>query len=366
MAFVSLNRARREGKRLQTDFGGGDDIIFEKRGLAGIITLSRAKALNALSHQMIVALSRALTAWEHDPEVHHVIVRADGRAFCAGGDIIGLYHAGKSGTPDYGLFFDEYRMNAQVARYPKPYIALIDGIVMGGGVGISVHGSHRVMSEKAVFAMPEVGIGFFPDVGGSYFLPRIVGHYGIYLGLTGERIRWGNALHAGIGTHGVASERFEELCEALVCRSDITTVFSEFEQHPATEIDARTFETIDTHFAGEDVKSIIASLTNAARTGEAVAAAMLETIRKRSPTSVHVAFRQMVEGAGLTMDQCMRMEFRIVNRMLQGHDFYEGIRAAVVDRTSPPQWCPAELEQVTPGMIESYFAPLDNGELPLP
>lgn len=351
---------------MQTDFGGGEDIIFEKRGFAGIITLSRAKVLNALSHQMIVALSRVLKAWEHDPEVHRIIVRAEGRAFCAGGDIIGLYNAGKAGTPDYGLFFDEYRMNAQVARYPKPYIALIDGIVMGGGVGISVHGSHRVMSEKAVFAMPEVGIGFFPDVGGSYFLPRIDGHFGIYLGLTGERIRWGDALHAGIGTHGVAAERFEDLCEALVSRSDMNTVFSEFEQPQAAETDARKFETINTHFAGGDVNSIVSSLSDAANSGETVSAEMLETIRKRSPTSVHVAFRQMMEGAGLTMDQCMKMEFRIVNRMLQGHDFYEGIRAAVIDRTNPPQWNPAELKQVTPDMIEPYFAPLDNGELPLP
>lgn len=351
---------------MQTDFGGGEDIIFEKRGFAGIITLSRAKALNALSHKMIVALSRVLKAWEHDPDVHRVIVRAEGRAFCAGGDIIGLYNAGKAGTPDYGLFFDEYRMNAQIARYSKPYIALIDGIVMGGGVGISVHGSHRVMSEKAVFAMPEVGIGFFPDVGGSYFLPRIGGHFGIYLALTGERIRWGDALHTGIGTHGVAAERFEELCEALVRRGDINTVFSEFEQPQAAETDARTFETVNTHFAGGDVNSIVSSLTDAANSGEAVSAAILETIRKRSPTSVHVAFRQLMEGAGLTMDQCMKMEFRIVNRMLQGHDFYEGIRAAVIDRTNPPQWNPAELEQVTPDMIEPYFAPLDNGELPLP
>lgn len=351
---------------MQTEFGGGEDIRFEKRGLAGIVTLSRAKVLNALSHQMIVALSRALTAWENDPDVHRIVVRAEGRAFCAGGDIIGLYDAGRAGNPDYGLFFDEYRMNAQVARYPKPYIALIDGIVMGGGVGISVHGSHRVLSEKAVFAMPEVGIGFFPDVGGSFFLPRIAGRFGIYLGLTGERIRWGDALHAGVGTHGVVSERFGELCEALVTRKDMEAVFSEFGQHQAAETDDRTFELIDTLFAGEDVDSIVANLTNAANSGEAVALVMLETIRKRSPTSVHVAFRQMMEGAGLTMDQCMQMEFRIVNRMLQGHDFYEGIRAAVVDRTKPPLWRPAALEQVTPDMIEPYFAPLDDGELPLP
>lgn len=351
---------------MQTDFGGGEDIKFEKRGLAGIVTLSRAKALNALSHRMIVALSTALKAWEQDPSVKRIIVRAAGRAFCAGGDIIGLYHAGKAGTPDYGLFFDEYRMNAHVARFPKPYIALIDGIVMGGGVGISVHGSHRVMSEKAVFAMPEVGIGFFPDVGGSYFLPRIGRHFGHYLGLTGERIRWGDALHAGIATHAVASDRYDELCEALVRRDDLEAVFSEFEQHPEAETDARTLQTIDTHFAGEDVKSIVAGLTVASNSGAAEAGAILQTLRKRSPTSIHVAFRQMNEGAGLTMDQCMQMEYRIVNRMLQGHDFYEGIRAAVIDRSSPPHWNPPVLEQVTPDMIEPYFMPLDNGELPLP
>lgn len=351
---------------MRLDYGGGEDIIFEKRGLAGIVTLSRVDVLNALSHQMILALSLALKAWEHDSEVRRIVVKGEGRAFCAGGDILGLYKAGKAGTPDYRLFFDEYRLNAYIARYPKPYISLIDGIVMGGGVGISVHGSHRVLSEKAIFAMPEVGIGFFPDVGGSYFLPRIKGHFGRYLALTGERIRWGDAMQVGIGTHAVASERLPDLLDHLVSSKDLDGVFADFEQHPQAETKTETYELINNHFAGDKLDAIIANLTTAANAGDENSANMLKTMLKRSPTSIRVAFRQMIEGARLTMDECMRMEFRIVNRMLTGHDFYEGIRAAVVDRTSPPQWSPEALEQVTPAMIAPYFALLDEGELPLP
>ena len=183
------------------DFGGGEEIGFERRGRAGIVTLTRPKALNALTHGMVLALARALAAWEADDAVAVVVVRAEGRAFCAGGDILKVYEAGRAGERPVAFFADEYRLNAAIARCSKPYVALVDGIVMGGGVGISVHGSHRVFTENAVFAMPEVGIGFFPDVGGSFFLPRLKGAFGAYLALTGNRIRWGDALWSGIATH---------------------------------------------------------------------------------------------------------------------------------------------------------------------
>ena len=181
------------------DFGGGDEIRFERIGLAGIVTLTRPAALNAVTHRMIKALAEALQAWRDDPAVAVVVIKGEGRAFSAGGDILAVYEAGRRGAPPVDFFADEYRLNAYISAYPKPYVALIDGIVMGGGVGISFHGSHRVLTENAVFAMPEVGIGFFPDVGGSHLLPDLGECFGLYLGLTGKRVRWGDALWSGPG-----------------------------------------------------------------------------------------------------------------------------------------------------------------------
>lgn len=171
---------------MQIDFGGGSEIGFERKGKAGLVKLTRTAALNALTHNMILALDRALQAWEDDPEVACVILEGEGRAFCAGGDVVAAFKAGQAGTPAYEFFHDEYRLNARIGRFPKPYVSLINGIVMGGGAGISVHGSHRIVTENTMFAMPETGIGFFPDVGGSAFLPHLHDNFGYYLALTGK------------------------------------------------------------------------------------------------------------------------------------------------------------------------------------
>src|SRR5438309_3159585 len=190
------------------------EILFERRGAAGIITLNRPKALNAVTHDMVRALARQLGEWQHDGAVTRVVITAAGeRAFSAGGDIRALYELGRAGRQAEALIFwrEEYPLNALIKRYPKPYVALIDGIVMGGGVGVSVHGSHRVAGDKFLFAMPEVGIGFFPDVGATWFLPRMPGEIGTYCGLTGERLKAGDALVAGLATHRIASARLPAL-----------------------------------------------------------------------------------------------------------------------------------------------------------
>src|SRR5436305_909958 len=194
------------------------DILFERRGAAGIVCLNRPKALNAVTHEMVRALARQLEAWAHDAAVTRVIITAAGeRAFSAGGDIRALYELGKAGRQAEMLTFwrDEYPLNAMIKRYPKPYVALIDGIVMGGGVGISVHGSHRVAGDRFSFAMPEVGIGFFPDVGATWFLPRMPGELGTWCALTGDRLKTADAVATGIATHHVCSERFADLTDAL-------------------------------------------------------------------------------------------------------------------------------------------------------
>src|SRR5215210_2174074 len=207
------------------------DILFERRGAAGIVTLNRPKALNAVTHEMVRALARQLEAWANDPAVTRVVITAAGeRAFSAGGDIRALYELGRAGRQAEALTFwrDEYPLNAAIKRYPKPYVALIDGIVMGGGVGVSVHGSHRVAGDGYLFAMPEVGIGFFPDVGATFFLSRLPGELGAYCALTGERLGAADAVSAGVATHRVASSRFPELLETLCNGGPVDQVLTTF------------------------------------------------------------------------------------------------------------------------------------------
>ncbi len=346
------------------DFGGGDDIRFERVAKAGIVTLTRPKALNAVNHRMVKALSAALAAWEHDRSVEVVIVKGEGRAFSAGGDILDIYEAGRAGRPPFDFFAEEYRLNARIARYPKPYVALIDGIVMGGGVGVSFHGSHRVMTENAVFAMPEVGIGFFPDVGGSHILPDLGGHFGLYLGLTGNRIRYGDALWSGLATHTVEAAYLGGLMERLCDTGDPGLALREIFRAAPRETDAATLQAIAYHFSSPSLREVLASLEEHAP-DNAFAAETLATMLKRSPTSLSVAFRQIRAGHTLSIEECMRMEFRILKRMLVGHDFYEGIRATIIDKGSAPAWRPASLSGVEPKDVDAYFAPLDAGELVL-
>ena len=211
----------------------GADILFERRGAAGLVTLNRPQALNAVSLAMVRALTQQLAQWEDDPAITRVIVTASGgRAFSAGGDLRALYDSGKAGRYDDALeyFREEYALNARIKRYRKPYVALIDGIVMGGGVGVSVHGSHRVAGDKFTFAMPEVSIGFFPDVGGTWFLPRLPGELGTYCALTGERLNAADGVEAGIATHRIASSRFADLVDALCGAVSVDAILGAFEQ----------------------------------------------------------------------------------------------------------------------------------------
>ncbi|WP_081784785.1 enoyl-CoA hydratase/isomerase family protein [Nitratireductor aquibiodomus] len=347
---------------VNVDFGGAGDILFEQVGRAGIVTLSRPASLNAINHRMISALARALSAWEADSAVERVIIRGEGRAFSAGGDILDVYRAGLEGRASPDFFADEYRLNAAIARFPKPYVALIDGIVMGGGVGVSCHGSHRVMTENAVFAMPEVGIGFFPDVGGSHLLSRLPGEFGMYLALTGNRIRRGDACAAGLATHSVDAGQMPALMQAL-CESDsVDGALSVFGGEAEPQTDEGVLHAIARHFSFGSLPEILESL---AGDQDEWAQGTLATIEKRSPTSLHVAFRQVRAGAMLEMDACMKMEFRILNRMLAGHDFYEGIRAVLVEKGSTPRWKPETLGDVREVDIDAYFAPLADGELTL-
>lgn len=347
------------------DFGGADEILFEKRGVAGLVTLNRPNSLNAATRRMLLALERALKAWEHDNEISRVVIQARGRAFSAGGDLMEVYTPGLEGRPYVDFFADEYRINAYLGRFPKPIVSLVDGIVMGGGVGISVHGSHRVFSENAVFAMPEVGIGFFPDVGGSHFLSRIKDNFGLYLGLAAARIRDGDALMAGIATQAVAADDFAALAEALEREGETDGLIAAFSRIPEPKTTAEMRMQIADWFSAETLIELTRRVESEAVKGNELAASIMASFSRNSPTSLAVAFREIREGAKLSLDDCMRMEFRIVTRMLSGREFYEGIRAVVVDKDNKPHWQRRSIAEVSQAEIDAYFAPLPDGELRL-
>ncbi|MDH7791839.1 enoyl-CoA hydratase/isomerase family protein [Ochrobactrum sp. AN78] len=347
---------------MQIDFGGGSEIGFERKGKAGLVKLTRTSALNALTHKMILALDRALQAWETDPDVACVILEGEGRAFCAGGDVVAAYKAGQNGTPAYDFFQDEYRLNARIGRFPKPYISLLNGIVMGGGAGISVHGSHRIVTENTLFAMPETGIGFFPDVGGSAFLPHLHDNFGYYLALTGNRIRWGDCLQSGIATHAIAVNDLDDLRDDLIATADVDTALARC-QYPDFETPVETRQLIEASFAHATLAECTAALEKSAADGSKPANDILTVLATRSPTSVAVTFRQIADGRALDLDDCMRMEYRVASRMLEAHDFYEGVRAVLIDKDGAPAWNPASIEDVKPEMVNAYFANLGEREL---
>ncbi len=343
------------------------EIQFEKRGRAGFVTLNRPKALNALTLGMVRALHPRLIEWAADPDVAHVVIQAAGeKAFCAGGDVRQLYDWGRAGDPlALGFYAEEYRLNTYIKRYPKPYVALIDGIVMGGGVGVSVHGSHRIAGGRTMFAMPETGIGLFPDVGGTYFLPRLPGRIGTWLALTGARLGQVDTAMSGIATHAVTSGRFEDLAEQLSKTNDLAATLDSFSEPAGDATIPALRGVIDRCFSGSTVEEILSRLDSETGEGADWAAKAAATIRRKSPTSLKIALRQMQVGATADFEDCMRTEFRIVNRVLKGHEFFEGVRAVIVDKDNAPKWEPDSLSGVSDADIDAFFASLGQDELDL-
>ncbi len=335
-----------------------DDILFRVEGAVGRVHLNAPGSFNSLTREMCIAFRDQLVRWRDDPDVRAVLVTAEGdRAFCAGGDIRRLYDIGRADPIEGRTFFwHEYRLDHAVHEFPKPYIALVDGIVMGGGVGVSVHGSHRIVTEKTTFAMPECGIGLFPDVGATEFLDRAPGALGMYLGLTGARLKAADAIRAGFATHFVPSTRLGELAAGLAANVDaIDTYIDGFAENPGTAPLDEHRHLIDAHFAAGSVADIIAGLD--AEDGY-WAIETADELREKSPTSLRVTHRQLSNGRGLEFDAVMRMEYRIACAFLEGGDFFEGIRAAVIDKDRKPNWAPARLDDVDDHMTAAYFAPV--------
>ena len=339
------------------------EILCEIQGASGTVFLNRPQALNAITLNMVRELTRALDKWERDPAIRNVVVTAaPGKAFSAGGDIRLLYEQGRAGDHIAQLDFwrEEYRLNRRIRCYSKPYVALVDGIVMGGGVGVSLHGSHRIAGDKFSFAMPEVGIGFFPDVGATYFLPRLPGKTGMYFALTGGRANAGDAAHLGLASAYVPSSRLDELAGALSEDepADAAVARLRGDIAPGPVVSHRAL--IDHCFSARRISEILARLDAESSPFAAEAA---KAMRAKAPLSLTIAYRQMTIGANRSVDEAMRTEFRIVSRVCRGKDFYEGIRATILDKDFSPRWTHTRIDDVTPQEIDAYFAPLAENEL---
>jgi len=340
-------------------------------GLARL-TLNRPAALHALTTQMCAAMTEALLAWKDDPAVTVVQIdhAADTRGFCAGGDIRMLAESGQAdGQAAREFFFTEYRLNHLLFTYPKPIIALIDGVTMGGGVGISMPAGFRIATENTTYAMPETGIGLFPDVGGGWYLPRKAGEIGMWLALTGARLKAADCLIAGIATHFMPTEILAaaraqiagaaQTHDATRALESGLEALSESAGRPK-ELTPENIERINRIFAGESVEAIFAALE---ADGSDWSQAQLKTLQSKSPQALKVSFRQMREGAAMaSFEDEMRSEYRIASRVCALHDFQEGVRALIVDKDNAPVWNPATLAAVTDATLDQIFAPLPAEE----
>jgi len=345
-----------------------DDITFTEGSGLGRVLLNRPDALNTLTLGMCRRLLARLKNWQTDPKITSVIISGAGeRAFCAGGDVVGLYRARQSdGRLLRDLFQTEYRCNAQIKHFAKPYVALLDGFTMGGGAGVSIHGSHRVVTERTVFAMPETAIGLFPDVGATFFLPRLPGAMGMYLGLTGRRLNGADCVALDLAQALVPHIRLPDLTEALESTGgraeNVTDTIVGFSAPPGEAPLLHERELIDHHFSKDSLAGIITSLT---ADQSAWAAAQLEVLAQSSPFALKVTFRQIRAGATLAFDDCIKLEWRLMSRMARGHDFYEGVRARLVDKDNRPRWQYAHHADVPDTSVDAVFAPLQGDELDL-
>lgn len=341
------------------------EVLTSIDGFVGRITLNRPKALHALNLAMCEAMTEALLAWREDPAVRSVLIdHAGERGFCAGGDIRMIAESGAGDASEAKAFFKtEYRLNHLMFEYPKPITAIVDGIVMGGGVGISEPASVRIATERTTYAMPETGIGLFPDVGGGWFLSRLPGQTGVWLALTGARLKAPDTLALGIHTHFVASGSLPALSADLLAGALPSEAAERHSSTPGSATLDR--EAIDRLFAFDTVEEIIGALE---ADGSDWGKAQLATLAAKSPTSLKVSLRQVRTGSGLaTFAENMAMEYRLGGRIVRSHDFQEGVRAVVVDKDNAPQWSPAALADVSDAHLDSLFAdlPADQEWTPL-
>ncbi|WP_433624177.1 enoyl-CoA hydratase/isomerase family protein [Nocardia sp. CA-120079] len=351
------------------------EVLIDKRDGLGLIMLNRPKAINALNHPMALAISAALQVWADDDEVRTVVVTGAGeRGLCAGGDIVAIHSDASAllgGSPGgaanadsaTGVFWrDEYILNALIGRYPKPYVVVMDGIVMGGGVGLSGHGSHRIVTERSKIGMPEVGIGFIPDVGGTYLLARTPGEIGTHVALTTARMSAGDAIAAGFADYYVASEHIPALLETLRTESAEIAIAKFATDAPESELVAQQ-DWIDACYSADSVEEIVDRLRSH---GSPEAAKAATELLAKSPVALKVTLRSLrAARAARSLEAVLNEEYRVSIAALASHDLVEGIRAQVIDKDRNPQWSPATLAGVTAEQVEAYFVELGDKELGL-
>ncbi|MGZ0188514.1 MAG: enoyl-CoA hydratase/isomerase family protein [Alphaproteobacteria bacterium] len=340
-----------------------DDILFDRRGKLGLITLNRPKALNAISLDMVQRMAAALDEWAMDDRTTAVLIQgAGGKAFAAGGDIQRLYDAMSDPADDYPVpfFAEEYRLNRQIKTYPKPFIAVFNGIIMGGGVGVSVHGSHRIATDKTTFAMPETGIGFFPDVGGTYFLPRLNGGLGRYMALTGGRLDGGDCVAEGLADSYLPVAKIDALIEALATADNVDDAIASAAAPAPKGRLAKDRQAVAVLFDRPTVNDVLAALEVA---DTEWAAKQMQIIRSKSPLSVAITWEQLNRGAKLNFEDCLVLEYRLALAACAYGEFREGVRALIVDKDNAPKWSHAAIEDVPEADVLNQFNAPTVGDL---
>lgn len=348
------------------------DVLVRIEGVAGRITLNRPQALNALTHAMVREIHRALDEWRDDPKVTRVVIDGAGdRAFCGGGDIRYLYEHGRGDPASCRAFWrDEYRLNAEIANYPKPFISLMRGIVMGGGIGASAHGSHRIVTESSRLAMPEVSIGFLPDVGGTLLLGHAPGALGLYLGLTADRFGAADAIQVGFADRFVPDAFLPDLTAALVAGDPIDIAIDAHATSPGDSRLAAHGDDIDHLFGADTLTDVLKRVEtlrhdqNASTERRDFAAGIAKSLSRHSPLSIACAFETIRRGRTFAhIEEALTLEYRFAWRCLERGDLYEGIRAAILSRAVPPHWDPATLAAVPATLVDAMLAPLGADEL---
>jgi enoyl-CoA hydratase len=341
-----------------------DEIIIRRDGNAGRITINRPKALNALTYPMVGLIATALDAWRVDPAIELVLLDGAGdRALCAGGDVLSLYASRADGSAFARRFWaDEYRLNAQIGRYEKPFVAFMDGIVMGGGIGLSGHASHRIVTERSMLAMPETGIGLIPDVGGTWLLSHAPAEVGTYLGLTGARMSGADAIYAGFADTFVEAARLPALAEALTAarRDDVAQIIAGLAGPPPASELQNNASVINSAFAGDVVERIFEAL---ARSDAPLLVKARSELAAKSPKSLKATLAALRRARGLsTLEAALDVEYRLVSRLYEDGEFIEGVRALLVDKDRQPRWRPASLEEVSDAEVARLLAPLPKDE----
>jgi len=341
-----------------------DEVLVERRGALGSLTLNRPRAMNALTRRMVLTMAAALDEWEHDDTVHTVLLTGAGeRGLCAGGDIVGIYHDAIAGGKDTALFWrDEYHLNSRIAGYSKPFVAFMDGVVLGGGIGVSAHASERIVTERTRFGMPEVGIGFAPDVGGAFLLSRAPGELGTYLAMTGRMGAGADAVALGFADHYVHNDWLAALATALETTPASEAIAAVALPAPDSPLLAQR-GWIDECFVGDDAQAIVARLQNSS---VAAARETATSIATKSPIGVSVALESVRRARHLpTLEEALNQDYRVSTAFLDGTELIEGIRAQVIDKDRMPHWSPAGLSEVARADVEAYFATREAGELGL-